>query len=63
MPAPKQCRTDDLMITAKGGKAQPASSLTQAVKVAKGKTSAVTKAVVVSNAERYREAMIRLANR
>lgn len=52
MPGPKQSRTDDLMITAKGGKALAASSLTQAVKVAKGKTSAVTKAAVVSNAER-----------
>lgn len=62
MPGPEQSRTDDLMMTAKGGKALAASSLT-AVRVAKGKTSVVTKAAVVSNAERYREAMIRLANR
>lgn len=63
MPAPKQSRTGEVVITAKGGKLRSAPSLTQAVKVAKGKTSAVTKEAVVSNAERYREAMIRLANR
>lgn len=63
MSAPKQSSTGKFVTTAKGGKALAAATLTQTVKVAKGKTSTVTKEAVVSNAERYREAMIRLANR
>lgn len=57
MPALKQ---SGKTTTSKTVKSSAASAFAQ---VQKGKTSAVTKEAVKSNADRHREAMIRLANR
>lgn len=64
MPAHKQSSTGKHVIPSKGGwkvRSVAASALTQSV--AKGTSSAATKEAIKSNADRHREAMIRLANR
>ncbi len=69
MPALKQSSSGKFTTTVKRGnvscsvKTVAGSSLAQAPKVEKGKTSAASMEAVRSNAERHREAMIRLANR
>ena len=62
MPIQKLTSTRKVVVAAKAGK-QPRVTTASTVRVPKGKTSAATKEAVKSNAERHREAMIRLANR